>query len=210
MEPKQFKTQQELIQYTRKALHKKQWTFLRKLLPYHPHPKRQPRSFQYRKNTLFLLYEDHQESVSWKAMVRGVFKGPAETRLSRYNADLKAAARNEVQDQIRHLRRKGMHVGHDFQKGKRFDDLLRDFLRPITQVQLQKDKEWRFRDRTLGEEWAKYHAAHAVLRMELPADNLRGNKGFKRSNWSHRLCPRDHDMASLPERVHTPPQGAEK
>ena len=193
MHPADFKTQKRLREYTRQALRQRNWKFVEKLLPYHPELERKLKGpllgFEYEGGCLYLLFGQCRESISWRAMVRGVFKSPEETRLSRYNHDLKQAARNEISHQVVPLRRKGMHVGHDYEKGQRFDELLRDFLQGQSCVILEKRGVWRFQDRCLAREWSKYHAAHALLRMETPEANLKGNRGFRKSNWSHRLCP---------------------
>lgn len=143
-------------------------------------------------------WQTHGKSSEEKARVY------AKNRLQSLVLDFKLAARYEVSDQIRIFRAhkasansefldgNAWHVGHDYDKAQRFEELLENFFRDKpknVRVHLETVSEGmhnkRWLERGVASEWKAYHEEHAVLRMETRSDNLKGNKGFAvKMNWA--------------------------
>ncbi len=190
--------------------------FLRELLKYHRDLERKMgnrvlscfRASEWNScQALLLVFEDGEEdSISWLQMCKMVFatdKQRARIDLSNAVFDMKQAARQEVRDQTRGFRAQHpgyedgtqFHVGHDYENGKRFNEILHDFLEEKNVVveteKIPQTWHWKFKDRELAAEWSAYHRKHAILRMETASDNLRGNKGFQKSTWGQKFVTTD-------------------
>ena len=186
--------------------------FLRELLQFHPNLERKIgnrvlscfRVSEWNNcQTLMLVFEDGKEdSISWLTMCKMVFATDNQRdrmKLSNAVHEMKQAARHEVRDQTRGFRAQNpgfedgtrFHVGHDYDNGKRFNEILQDFLEEKNViVEIRKIPQtwyWEFKDRKLAAEWSAYHRKHAILRMETASDNLRGNMGFTKNNWAHKF-----------------------
>jgi len=116
---------------------------------------------------------------------------------------LKKAARNEVRSQTTTFREKEAlkfpyyadgtkyHVGHDYENGERFIEIFEMFCKTQldsgTKIEVYSERGSyykRFKDKDIAKRWAAYHQKNAILRMESAADNLQGNKGFrKKERW---------------------------
>jgi hypothetical protein len=153
---------------------------------------------------LVLVFANGGEtSISWSDMCKQVFivsdKGRAIRAIAKAIQTMKQSARYEVRVQIQAFRRRhpgyedrhAFHVGHDFVKGQRFEELLRTFLetegRVVDITKVKDSYEYMFQNREMAGRWEAYHGRHAVLRMETRAENARGNTGFKQNDWARRF-----------------------
>lgn len=112
---------------------------------------------------------------------------------------LKKTARNKIRDQTQAFRLKKAlkdpkyadgkkwHVGHDYEKGDRFEEIFEKFCKTqltegtkIEVLSIPGSHIKVFKNESIAKKWAKYHKKHAVLRMESATYNLEGNKGFKK------------------------------
>lgn len=114
---------------------------------------------------------DRVVDISWTKLIpliRKGFNGPIASWDSRLS-ELRLAARQEVEEQVAPLRRKGCEVDHVYPLT--FDRLLHDWLVSahlvVDDVPVSSgtgtDTSRRFADVEQGRAWAAYHQAHAVL-----------------------------------------------
>jgi len=202
----------ELKNYVRKMIKEKSLNvdFLNALLDFYPKKEKKLNGrggvgWKVDGNGLIMVFSNNEvETISFLSMCTWVFtdkENEAKRRLSDSIYDFKQAARYEVDAQISRFRSmqarnnlkylcgKTYHVGHDYEKGKRFDEILKDFmqLQENTIVKLKrlyhepKYTKYQFNDRYVANKWFKYHSDHAILQMETCDDNLRGNAGFNKA-----------------------------
>jgi hypothetical protein len=152
-----------------------------------------------------LLFDDNTRKNlhSWKKNCKCVFlpddRARNRFRKSRNVEAFKTAARNEVSGQTQSFRNSASeekqdptkyHVGHDYEKAKRFDEIFQNFC----EDELEQDNDFgienigrkkMFADRNKAKDWQEFHKQHAVLRMETASENLRGNRGFQNTSWAN-------------------------
>ena len=128
---------------------------------------------------------------SWRRCVQAIFQGEQKAQARRWQIKLNRCWRLEVDSQIKEFRdthgggHGRQHVDHDFTRGKRFVELVEDFLRTGEQTPTVYDVVptaigFKFRDRTYAGRWQQFHRNHAKLRMLDAKTNLAGNRGFSR------------------------------
>jgi len=136
------------------------------------------------------------DTVSWRTMVKSYCRGSKLAAQKAHMKDLCKAFRCEVRDQIARFRTQAgllngvtHHVGHDYETGLRFIELLKAFIQlhslqpSALQIVYRSNVLHELADRTLATLWRKYHQKHAVLRMETARANCQGNLGFKQEQW---------------------------
>jgi hypothetical protein len=158
------------------------------------------------------LSDGSRESLSWQKCIDGVFAASRKVLFARLSrARLMNAFRAEVHSQIetfrglsvcrdngnmRYADTAAWHVGHDYDHGTRFVEIVNDFVatEPTLPRAVISRRNARLVDRAVARRWRVFHRIHAVLRMERARDNLRGNRGFSARDG---FCP-SNVAAALP------------
>lgn len=146
------------------------------------------------KQIAIIRSEGEPMDISWTKLVArlqrdGTLRHP--TAADECLAELRIAARLEIDDQIDTLRVAGMHVDHAFPLT--FEQLLFDWVcstgLELKQITVESNDgptvlRW-LADRALAESWRAYHRAHAVLVLRTPAEHAAEPK--HRVDWSSYL-----------------------
>ena len=142
------------------------------------------------------VFEDGEsDTFSYKTCVDGWMTEVKGAPVKDYhNADVTLAFRNEVLEQTRAVRNRSalprgheLHVGHDWENGNAFKDILKDFVAnkslDLKTIGVEKRempgvdyKVIYLADAKLADSWREYHKSRAEgMRMERAEDNLKSN-----------------------------------